>query len=204
MLQSTASLALFLATGRAPLAAAFSPIATAKPRIVSTQIHYRSLHHGPDVEPLSDAERLGADSTKMARDKIRHYGPSCFAEYAESPHAEFDGGDSEMGLSGDGTLGLRKIGVDVSPHLAWTSHAKMDGRLDESVEVLSASYAEELLQNNPSLDAVRAQQLENFAMQNEIAMANRHMSALIEDSQEGYYIPEYEYGEIYEVRLLDP
>lgn len=39
----------------------------------------------------------------------------------------------------------------------------------------SMSYAEELMHSNPSMDAVRAQQLENWAEQREISNYNKHM-----------------------------
>jgi hypothetical protein len=77
-----------------------------------------------------------------------------------------DGGDSEMGLAGDGNLGLRRFGRDISPHMAKTLTAKVD-----QVEVAS-SNVDELL-NNSGTDVARAQQLENWATQKEITIANR-------------------------------
>jgi hypothetical protein len=130
----------------------------------STKLNYRSLHHGPDVDPSSKIDR---DSTKMEKDKIRHYGPGDFAQYVD-PSDLFDGGDSEMGLAGDGNVGLRRIGRDVSPHMARTLIAKVD-----PVSAVHTSYADELL-SDQDMDAARAQQLENWATQNEIAIANRY------------------------------
>jgi len=192
-----ASFALSLAISSDTGAAAFSRAIT-KPHhsfrhshhFSSTELKYRSLHHGPDIEPLTDMEKQGSDSTKMDKDKIHQYGPGDFAQYVD-PHSSdvFDGGDSEMGLSGDGNVGLQKFGRDVSPHMAATLTAKND-----QATVASMSYTDELLQDNPGMDMVRAQQLENWATQNEIAKANRYMNEITQGRQEYYN----EYGDIYE------
>lgn len=146
----------------------------------STKLNYRSLHHGPDVDPSSIIER---DSTKMEKDKIRHYGPGDFDQYVDHDTSDlFDGGDSEMGLAGDGNLGLRRIGRDVSPHMARTLKAKVD-----PVAVAHGSYADELL-SDQGMDAARAQQLENWATQNEIAIANKH-SYYSNDGTQNYHGP---------------
>jgi hypothetical protein len=178
-----ASLALSLAVSPAHVAAAFSVAFTTPRYVSSTTLNYRSLHHGPDVDPSSEIE---SDSTKMDKDKIRQYGPGDFAQYVDHGSSDlFDGGDSEMGLAGDGNLGLRRIGRDVSPHMARTLTAKVDQA------VAASSYADELL-SNLSIDAARAQQLENWATQNEIAMANRY-SYLNDRTQDyrGHHTTEY-------------
>jgi hypothetical protein len=75
----------------------------------STHLFYRSIHHGPDVEPLTEAEKLGAEYTKMNKDLIKNYGPGMFDGFADF-NDQFDGGDSEMGLTGDGSIGMQKLG----------------------------------------------------------------------------------------------
>jgi len=196
------SIAIASAISTAPFASAFSH-ASAKPRNLqqvssSTQLMYRSLYHGPDVEPLTDAER-SPDFGKMDKDKIHRYGPGDFAQYVDHHSSDlFDGGDSEMGLSGDGNVGLQKFGRDVSPHMARTLAAKID-----QAAASSLSYADELSYSNPSMDSVRAQQLENWANQQEIATSNRYMNQKGEYNQDQeYYLQEYEYGDIYEVRIM--
>ena len=72
-----------------------------------------------------------------------------------------------MGLVGDGSIGIQKVGRDALPHMARTFAAQMD-----QASVQNMSYNDELLQNNPGMDSARAQQLENWATQNEIAMSN--------------------------------
>jgi len=125
------------------------------------------LHHGPDVGELTDVDRLGADATKMSKDQIQHYGPSSLDDYVDTPDTPdmFDGGDSEMGLFGDGQNGLNCFS---SPHMTTTLAAKSDeGALPDTM-----SYSDELLINNPNMDTIRAQQLNNWANQREISMSN--------------------------------
>ena len=66
-------------------------------------------HHGPDVEPLTEEEKLGPAYTKMNKELINNFGPGVFDGFADV-NDQFDGGDSEMGLTGDGTVGLKKLG----------------------------------------------------------------------------------------------
>lgn len=125
----------------------------------------------------------------MDKDKIHQYGPGDFAQYVDSHSSDaFDGGDSEMGLAGDGCVGLQKFGSDISPHIARTLTAKI-----EQASVATMCYTDELLQNNPGMDTARAQQLGNWATQNEIASANRYMNEISAGAKE-YYSQDYEHG----------
>lgn len=46
---------------------------------------------------------------------------------------------------------------------------------EEMIVSQAMGYAEELMHSNPGIDSVRAQQLENWAEQQEISSTNRHM-----------------------------
>ena len=158
----------------------------------SIELRYRSLHHGPDIEPASEQE--GYEFTKMSKDKIDRFGPGDFNEFSDFPLDQFDGGDSEMGLSGDGRIGLQKFGRDVYPHLARTLTAKIfTDESDQEVFVSgSVTYEDELLQTNPGMNSVRAHQYENWAIQKEIALSNKIMydrgDAIYETEDDaGYY-----------------
>jgi len=155
------------------------------PTRVHSPLFYRSIHHGPDVEPLTEEERLGPDYTKMNKELINNFGPGVFDGFADV-NDQFDGGDSEMGLTGDGTVGLKKLGRDVTPHVARTTGARTRGYEphEEVIVSQSMSYAEELMHVNPSMDFVRAQQLENWAEQREISSTNKYMYH--ERTQESY------------------
>ena len=158
----------------------------------SIELRYRSLHHGPDIEPASEEESY--EYTKMSKDKIDRFGPGDFDQFGDFPADQFDGGDSEMGLSGDGTMGLQKLGRDVSPHLARTLAAKIySEEIDQGAAYNEMSYADELMQANPTMDAVRAQQYESWAMQNEISSANRYMNEKTQSSHSSYVDDTYNY-----------
>lgn len=186
-----------------PLAHAFAIERSRMRSSLSTQLNYRSLHHGPDVEPLTHIERQGVDFTKMPKDKLDRFGPGSFDQYSDNVASNdiFDGGDSEMGLAGDGQNGLHQIGHDVSPHLVNTMAARFSS---EEEVVLSPhtsimTYAEELMHSNPSSNEIRELQLQNWATQREIASANRWMNEKTElyhdagDSYIGYNVSRNEY-----------
>ncbi len=188
---AAASIVLFaflLATSPSPIVTAFSAQQFPKLNLISqTHLNYRSMHHGPDVQPLTELEKLGASATKMDKDKIQRYGPGDFHQYTDDGSQDiFDGGDSEMGLSGDGYSGLKKIGRDVTPHMAKTSSSKTDQVVSSRI----VSYTDELLESNPHMDIVRAQQLESWATQQEIARTNRYMDTRGE-LQQGWHLREY-------------
>ena len=117
---SFVSLALSLTISPVPLVGAFSHTNTKAhifkhAQVSSTELKYRSLHDVPGVEPLSATEKKGADSTKIDKNKIDRYGPGDFSQYADTTSSDmFDGGNSEMGLTGDGNVALHKLGRDVS------------------------------------------------------------------------------------------
>eukprot|EP00804_Cyclotella_cryptica_P025066 CCRYP_016547-RA/>CCRYP_016547-RA protein AED:0.12 eAED:0.12 QI:406/0.66/0.75/1/1/1/4/209/330 len=168
------SAALSILISTLPSICAFSSNRYTTPARVHSPLFYRSIHHGPDVEPLTEEEKLGADYTKMNKELINNFGPGVFDGFADT-NDQFDGGDSEMGLTGDGTVGLKN----------WAG--ARTGGYEPHEEVImsqSMSYAEELMHSNPTMDFVRAQQLENWAEQREISSTNKHM--YYERTQESY------------------
>eukprot|EP00984_Skeletonema_dohrnii_P035373 scaffold35040_cov339-Skeletonema_dohrnii-CCMP3373.AAC.1 len=95
----------------------------------------------------------------MPKDKLDRFGPGNFDQYAEGGTCnDFDGGDSETGLVGDGQSGLRQFGYDVSPHLANTMAARYSSAYEvvETAQRTGMSYAEEMMHSNPSMDEIRA------------------------------------------------
>jgi hypothetical protein len=191
------SVALVASISSTPTANAFSNLNVKayqnRHQCSSVELKYRSLHHGPDIEPLTDMEKLGQEYTKLSKDKIDRFGPGDFNDFSDFPMDQFDGGDSDMGLSGDGIIGLQKLGRDVSPHLARTLTAKIEDNYGGFLAASSVTYADELLQANPAMDLVRAQQYENWATQNEIALSNRIMNEMVQDTTTYQYGQETEY-----------
>eukprot|EP00984_Skeletonema_dohrnii_P026183 scaffold15490_cov177-Skeletonema_dohrnii-CCMP3373.AAC.1 len=62
---------------------AFAITHVSRNNLSTTQLSYRSLHHGPDVQPLTDMEKQGVDFTKMPKDKLDRFGPGNFDQFAE-------------------------------------------------------------------------------------------------------------------------
>eukprot|EP00985_Skeletonema_marinoi_P011739 scaffold5581_cov156-Skeletonema_marinoi.AAC.8 len=190
------SCALALLLMSSPMADAFAITQGTRSKPSYTQLSYRSLHHGPDVEPLTDMEKQGVDFTKMPKDKLDRFGPGSFDQYADSTSNDFDGGDSDTGLVGDGQSGLRQFGCDVSPHLANTMAARYSSAYEEveTSQTTVMSYAEELVHSNPSIGEIRAVQLQNWATQQEIASANRYMNEKTQvyyEADDEYYTDDY-------------
>ena len=185
------SRALALLLVSSPLTDAFAITHASRNNLSTTQLSYRSLHHGPDVQPLTDMEKQGVDFTKMPKNELDRFGPGNFDQYADSTCNDFDGGDSETGLVGDGQSGLRQFGYDVSPHLANTMAARYSSAYEEveTAQRTDMSYAEEMMHSNPSMDEIRAVQLQNWATQQEIASANRYMN----EKTQVYYEADDEY-----------
>lgn len=74
---------------------------------------------------------------------------------------EFDGGDGQMGVAGDGKKGLEKFGDNVSPALA-----KSKTMSAKNAWGTSTGYSDTLREQG--MDTARAQQLENWANQQEL------------------------------------
>ena len=62
----------------------------------------------PDSNPVPEEE--SREANKMAKEDIDRAGPGSWDTYVEFD--EFDGGDGQMGVAGDGNKGLEKFGDD--------------------------------------------------------------------------------------------
>lgn len=112
------------------------------------------------------------EATKMAEDKKDRAGPGSWEDFVE--FEEFDGGDGQMGVAGDGNKGLEKIG-------GGPSLAKSKMMSAKNAWGTSTGYAEELMKKNPKMDSARAQQLENWANQQEVLAKNRERKEMTEN-----------------------
>mmetsp|Transcript_25574 Transcript_25574/g.75412 ORF Transcript_25574/g.75412 Transcript_25574/m.75412 type:complete len:135 (+) Transcript_25574:212-616(+) len=103
--------------GAAGAKAAFVPgCPTARPR-VALKGYLDDLTeelYGPEDNP--DVEADLQENTKMKKEDQDRFGPGSWENYVD--FEEFDGGDGQMGVAGDGSKGLEKIGSDVTPQLA--------------------------------------------------------------------------------------
>lgn len=124
--------------------------------------------YAPDSNPNPEEE--SREATKMDKSQVERYGPGSLADYVDFGD-EFDGGDGQMGVAGDGNKGLEKM--DAVPQLA---KSKMMSA--KNAWGTSTGYADELLKQKPGMDTARAQQLENWANQQEVRAKNQQLKAM--------------------------
>jgi len=123
--------------------------------------------NAPDSNPNPDEE--SRDATKMDKSQVTSYGPGSFQGFVD--FNEFDGGDGQMGVSGDGKTGLDKM--DDVPQIA---KSKMMSA--KNAWGTSTGYADKLRSSNPKMDTARAQQLENWANQQEVRAKNQQLKQM--------------------------
>lgn len=126
--------------------------------------------NAPDANPDPEAE--SREATKMAKDQVKSYGPGSFEDFVDFSN-EFDGGDGQMGVAGDGNNQLEKM--DAVPQLA---KSKMVSA--KNAWGTNTGYADQLRAQNPKMDTSRAQQLENWANQQEVRAKNQQLKAMSE------------------------
>ena len=126
--------------------------------------------YGEDPNPDPDAE--SRDATKMDKEKLDRYGPGSFEDFVDFSN-EFDGGDGQMGVAGDGNSQLEKM--DNTPQFAKSK--MMSAKVSWGTDT---GYADMLRSQNPKMDTARAQQLENWANQQEVRAKNLQLKAMTE------------------------
>lgn len=117
--------------------------------------------------PDSSSTREDVDTARMNMDKeqIDRYGVGSWDDYVE--FNEFDGGDGQMGVAGDGSKGLEKEWEGA------TEMAKSKTMSAKNAWGKSTGYAETLIAQG--MEATRAQQMENWKNQQEVLQArNQH------------------------------
>jgi len=105
-----------------------------------------------------DVENTTREKTNLDKDKLDRFGVGDWKDYVE--FEEFDGGDGQMGVAGDGKKGLEK---------EWEGAAEMAKSKSMSAKNAwgtSTGYADELV--SKGVEQQRAQQLENWHNQQEV------------------------------------
>lgn len=154
--------------------AAFVPHAAGRQSTVVIKGYLDDLNaelYKEDATPDIDADLR--ENNAMSKDQLDRFGPGNLDQYVD--FEEFDGGDGQMGVAGDGTTGLDKSDFD-SGALA-KSMNKSQMRSAKNAWGTSTGYADELV--GKGVDVARAQQLENWHNQREIQAKKeqqRHMS----------------------------
>lgn len=101
----------------------------------------------------------------MDKSQLDRYGPGSLENFVD--FEEFDGGDGQMGVAGDGKKGLDKFDTDATGSAVLKSMDKSRSRSAKNAWGTSTGYAEKLIQEK-GMDTARAQQLENWANQQEL------------------------------------
>ena len=167
--------ALLAVAGGAAAVTAFAPAQSAaktstssSPSIVVMRGYLDDLSDELYAEvPETRPEEETQEATKMDKDQIDRYGPGNWDDFVE--FHEFDGGDGQMGVAGDGSKGLEKM--DDVPLMGSTMKKSMEKSKMMSAKNAwgsSTGYADELLSKDPKMDVARAQQLENWQNQQEV------------------------------------
>ena len=115
--------------------------------------------YGPDGNP--DPEMESKEATDMAKEDVDRFGVGSWDTYVEFD--EFDGGDGQMGVAGDGNKQLEKFDM--------TEVAKSRSRSARNAWGSSTGYADNL--RDKGVDTQRAQQLENWHNQQEVLNKRR-------------------------------
>lgn len=177
MTLSRSTLAILLGAASTGGAAAFvssrSPMASTTP-LFGYLDDLASELNAPDSNPNPEEESREANA--MARDQIVNAGPGTMADFKDFGD-EFDGGDGQMGVAGDGNKGLEKMGGGPSIASKQMSAKNAWGT--------STGYAEKLLNEDSKIDVARAQQLENWANQQEVRAKNQQLKAMSETFDSG-------------------
>lgn len=179
---SLSAIAILSSTTNVAAFAAFAPSTSFTKSIKSIALkgyldNLSSDLYAEDATP--DVEKDLRENNAMSKDQLDQYGPGNLNDYVD--FEEFDGGDGQMGVAGDGQKGLDKSEFSVQE-----IGAKIDRKMGKS-QMRSArnawgsstGYADKLIAEK-GMDTARAQQLENWANQQEIQTKKRQQQAIAE------------------------
>lgn len=133
----------------------------------------------PDKDKKADPLRDSSDYNKMDTEDLDRFGPGTLQDFVD--FEEFDGGDGQMGVAGDGQQGLEKIGRDSQQTVVKPRGQGGGTSRDRSAKNAwgtSTGYAEELV--SKGVDTARAQQFENYANQIELNKVRKESAKLTE------------------------
>lgn len=153
-------------------AAAFSPAAR-RPLVLRTTLNgylddlSNELRDTRNPNPIPEDETR--EATRLDKDKVDRYSVGDWSGFVDFD--EFDGGDGQMGVAGDGKKGLDKEWEGAS------EMAKSKAMSAKNAWGKSTGYADTLI--DQGMDTQRAQQLENWQNQQEVLkerQAHRYMT----------------------------
>lgn len=114
------------------------------------------------------------EANVMDKGQVDRFGPGNLDQFVDFD--EFDGGDGQMGVAGDGSKGLDKS--DFASSEIAQSMDKSRARSAKNAWGTSTGYADELVEKG--VDIARAQQLENWANQREVSARKQQQQYMTE------------------------
>lgn len=146
-------------------ASAFTPISSSAffpTKIQSSSKNYNDELYAPDATP--DVYADSREANALDKDKVSNAGVGSWETYKEFD--EFDGGDGQMGVAGDGQKGLDKSEFETGSVAANMNKSRARSAKNAWGTFSTSGYADSLRERG--VDTSRAQQLENWANQQEI------------------------------------
>jgi len=136
------------------------------------------------VVPQTDVVAESKEMTDLDKKDVDRYGPGKFDTFVEFD--EFDGGDGQTGCVGDGKPALAKFGDDSDELMVNAQESKVRSTSKErSAKVAwgtNMGYADKL--RDDGVETSRAQQLENWANQQEVRKKRVRARELTESSDQ--------------------
>jgi len=129
-----------------------------------------------------DVKKDSREANNLDKKDVDRYGPGNLDSFVD--FEEFDGGDGQMGVAGDGASGLDKSDFatgSLNTNVAKVSTIdKSKARSAKNAWGTSTGYADKLIEEK-GMDTARAQQLENWAQQQEIRKKNQEQKYLSDE-----------------------
>lgn len=114
------------------------------------------------------------EANTMDKEQVDRYGPGNLSDFVE--FEEFDGGDGQMGVAGDGSKGLDKSDFETGSLASQMNKSRM--RSAKNAWGTDSGYANQLREQG--MDTARAQQLENWNNQQELKKKKDQMKYMTE------------------------
>jgi hypothetical protein len=155
-------------------AAAFSPAAPSTAvaaATASSSALFNYLDALGEVNPEDDVEEEKTrEELNLKKEDVKNYGVGSWDSYVDFGD-EFDGGDGQMGVAGDGDKTLEKFDM--------SQVVKSRSMSAKNAWGTSTGYADELVKKG--VDQQRAQQLENWNNQQEVLKRRQGQRYMTED-----------------------
>jgi hypothetical protein len=157
----------------------FTPLGSGRAAAAALRMGYldnlsEELYKEDDSITQEDIDASSKSATDLPKSQVSNAGVGDWSTYKDFGD-EFDGGDGQMGVAGDGNKGLEKFGQE----------SELDGVMSKSKSMsaknawgTSTGYAAVLIEEG--VEETRAQQLENWKNQQEVTSRRKEQQAMAE------------------------